>query len=169
MCLVAVFCPTSAFGAPLTVLGMQGHFGGTVPSPDRMLATLDRFAEFGVPVRITEFTVGTGDEQLRADFLRDAMTTVFSHPSVIGLQFWEMGQLLNDDLTPKPAYDVYRNLVFGEWWTDVAGTTDEGGGYSGRGFLGHYRATATLDGKEFVREFDLAQVPEGAVVSITAR
>lgn len=156
-------------GAPLTVLGIQGHFGGTVPSPDRMLATLDRFAEFGVPVRITEFTVGTGDEQLRADFLRDAMTTLFSHPSVIGFQFWEMGQLLNDDLTPKPAYDVYRNLVFREWWTDVAGTTDEGGGYSGRGFLGHYRATATLDGKEFVREFELAQVPEGAVVSIDTR
>ena len=153
-------------GAPLTVLGMQGHFGGAVPSPERMLATLDRYAKFGLPIRITEFTVGTDDEQLHADFMRDAMTVVFSHPSVVGFQFWGLGQLFGDDMTPRPSYAVYRELVFGRWWTDEEGTTDENGAFSSSGFMGSYEVSAVAGDRTASGSFELVKGAEPLTLTL---
>jgi endo-1,4-beta-xylanase len=142
-------------GAPLSLLGIQAHFGGTVPPPARMLRVLDRYAKFGVPIRLTEFTIGGSDDDLKADFTRDAMTVAFSHPSVIGVQFWGMEQLVRRDGTETPMCGAYRDLVFGKWWTDVAGKTGADAAFSGRGFLGSYRVSVTANGKAVTRDFEL--------------
>ncbi len=144
-------------GAPLTVLGLQGHFGGTAPGPARIYATLERYARFGLPMRVTEFTMGTDDEQLQADFLRDCMTVLYSHPSVIGFQFWGPGQLFTRDFQEKPNLRAYRELVFNKWWTDETGRTDGAGDFSGRGFLGRCEATVTLGDRRATHEFELAK------------
>ncbi len=144
-------------GAPLTVLGLQGHFGGSAPGPARIYATLERYARFGLPMRVTEFTMRTDDEQLEADFLRDCMTVLYSHPSVIGFQFWGPGQLFTRDFQEKPNLRAYRELVFGKWWTDETGRTDSAGDFSGRGFLGRYEATVTLGDRRATHEFELTK------------
>ena len=100
-------------GAPLDVLGMQGHMGGSPPSPLRMLAVLDRFAKFGLPIRVTEFDMKADDPDLLYDFTRDFYTVMFSHPSAIGVQMWGIGQMYTKagDLTPigKPLTRPWEN------------------------------------------------------------
>ncbi len=156
-------------GAPLTVLGLQGHFGGSVPSPERIYATLQRYARFGLPMRVTEFTVGTDDEQLEADFLRDCMTVLFSHPSVIGFQFWGPNQLFTRDFQEKPNLRAYRELVFSKWWTDETGNTDASGEFSGRGFLGSHEVTVTRGDAQARGELELTKPAGQVTVELAGR
>jgi len=152
-------------GAPLTVLGLQGHFGGSVPGPERVLATLDRFARLGLPIRVTEFTIGGDDADLQADFTRDFLTALFSHPSAVGFQFWGSGQLFTRDLQDRPIGTAYRELVLGRWWTDVTGKTDPAGTFSAEGFLGSYKVTATQAGRSVERDLELTKA--SALLTIT--
>ena len=133
-------------GAPLEGIGMQGHFGAPTP-PEKMLEILDRFATFGKPIRITEFDFETSDEQLQAEFTRDLLTVCFSHPKVDAFLmwgFWEgrhwkpKGAMLRRDWSPKPNFEVWRDLVHKQWWTDTAGTTGPDGLFRARAFLGDY-------------------------------
>jgi GH35 family endo-1,4-beta-xylanase len=153
-------------GAPLTVLGMQGHFGSSVPSPERILATLDRFAKFGLPIRITEFTIGTDDPDLQADFTRDFLTVLFSHPSAMGFQFWGSDQLFTQDLKDKPIAAAYRDVVLHRWWTDTTGNTDAAGLLSGQGFLGKYRVSVTRAGQTVVQDLELTKTSGPLIVTM---
>jgi GH35 family endo-1,4-beta-xylanase len=132
-------------GAPLGGIGLQGHFSSGLASPAKLLETLNRFAAFGLPLEVTEFDVDTTDEQLQADYTRDFMTVVFSHPAVEGFVMWGFWQgahrnaaLYRNDWSIKPNGQVYNDLVFHRWWTDESGSTDGNGVYATRGFLGDY-------------------------------
>ncbi len=143
-------------GAPISGIGMQSHFNMTVTPPERLLEILDRFSTFGLPIWITEFdhqiNATDSEEQLRfqADYLRDFYTTAFSHPSVEGIIMWSFqdadwdgwlhnAPIYNKDGTLKPSGQMYMDLVFDEWWTEVRGKTDTSGRYSARAFLGDYK------------------------------
>lgn len=142
-------------GAPITGLGMQGHFGGTPTPPERMLAILDRFAAIGLDIAITEHDIDTEDEQLQADFTRDFLTAVFSHPSVVSILtwgFWESshwrpnGAYYRKDWSVKPAGQVWLDLVTKRWWTHATLATAADGAARTRGFLGDYEITVTHNG-----------------------
>jgi GH35 family endo-1,4-beta-xylanase len=146
-------------GAPIDGIGEQGHFGDAVVEPERMLAILDRFATFGLPIRITEFDVNTADEKLQADYTRDFYTAAFSHPAVNGILmwgFWERAHwmpaaaMYRNDWTPKPNATAYLDLVRSQWWTDATLTTDATGRASLRGFQGDYEVTASRPGEAAV-------------------
>ena len=79
-------------GAPIGGIGEQGHFGGSPPSPEKVLATFDRFATLGLPIQISEFDIDTSDEELQAHYMRDFLTACFSHPSVSGIIMWGFGE-----------------------------------------------------------------------------
>jgi GH35 family endo-1,4-beta-xylanase len=137
-------------GAPVGGIGIQGHFREVTP-PEKMLEILDRFSEFNLPIRITEFDFETDDEKLQAEFTRDFLTVCFSHPRVDAFLmwgFWEgrhwrpKGAMLRKDWTPKPNYAVWRELVHGRWKTEAQGATDARGGYSVRAYRGEYEVTA---------------------------
>lgn len=143
-------------GAPFDGIGFQGHFGAVLTSPDKLLHLLDRYAVFGKSLQITEFDVTTDDEALQADYTRDLMTTVFSHPSFDGFVmwgFWEKAHwrpqaaMLRTDGSLKPNGHAYLDLVRGQWWTDVEGRTDAQGAFQTRGFLGDYEVAATHEGE----------------------
>jgi len=142
-------------GAPITGLGMQSHFGGTPTPPERMLAILDRFAALGLDISITEHDIDTSDEQLQADFTRDFLTTVFSHPAVVAVLtwgFWEgshwrpNGAYYREDWSVKPAGRVWHELVMKKWWTNVTLETAADGTTRTRGFLGDYDITVSCKG-----------------------
>ncbi|HEV7300348.1 MAG TPA: endo-1,4-beta-xylanase [Tepidisphaeraceae bacterium] len=159
-------------GAPIDGIGEQGHFGDTVVEPERMLAILDRFATFGLPIRITEFDVNTADEKLQADYTRDFYTAAFSHPAVNGILmwgFWEPAHWMPNaamykaDWTPKPSADAFVDLTRRQWWTSVDGTTDAAGSFATRAFYGNYELSATVAGKPpRVLPFSLAPGQEGS-------
>jgi endo-1,4-beta-xylanase len=146
-------------GAPLGGLGLQCHIGGLLNAPQDVLATIDGYQKkFGLPVRITEFDVNVDDEEIQADYTRDFMIAMFSHPSVVGVQqwgFWEgrhwqpKAALYRKDWTEKPNGAAYRKLVCETWHTDESGMTDERGAWSVRGFYGRYAVTVTVDGKVY--------------------
>lgn len=139
-------------GAPIGGIGMQGHFGQHLNSPKQLLAIYDRFAQFGLPIKITELDVNHPDEQIQADYLRDFMTVTFSHPAIDGILlwgFWEgqhwrpQAALFRKDWTLRPIGRAWLDLVRERWWTTVDGVTDARGRFATRGFLGDYDITAT--------------------------
>ncbi len=156
------------------VIGMQAHFDEAVTDPETVLRILSRFEKFGKPIQITEFDLITRDEQGQAQYTRDFLTAVFSHPSTEAFTmwgFWEgrmwqpVGAMIRKNRELKPNGQAYRDLVFKEWWTDVRCTTDADGLCSIRGFKGDYKIIVTADEKETVREFKLTN--EAARIFVT--
>ena len=138
-------------GAPLGGIGLQGHIGDSPWSIPGLLAALDEMGAHGLPVEITEYDTQIADPALDAQFLKDFMTAIFSHPSVDGFLMWgfwdgahwhKKAPLFQEDWTEKPSGQVYEQLVLHDWWTDAEGKTDAQGGYQVRGFLGDYEVTA---------------------------
>jgi endo-1,4-beta-xylanase len=139
-------------GAPLTKIGLQGHFGEDLTPPVLVWKVLDRFQRtIGLPVELTEFDIDTRDERAQADYTRDLMTAWFAHPSTSGFTawgFWEgshwkpNGAMFRKDWSPKPNAKVWEDLVTKQWWTDATVKTDAQGRARLRGFLGDYKITA---------------------------
>lgn len=139
-------------GAPLHGIGMQGHFASSLTAPEEVWRSIDHFAEFDLPVKISEFDINVDDPQLQADYLRDFYTAAFAHESISSIQtwgFWE-GQhwrpnaaMFAKDWTLRPHGKAYRDLIYGAWWTHEHVTTDATGTATARGFLGDHRITVT--------------------------
>jgi endo-1,4-beta-xylanase len=154
-------------------IGMQAHFDVNPTAPEQVLNVLDRFAQFGKDIKITEFSVNTTDEQLQADYTRDFLTAVFSHPSVTGFINWGFYEgaestpaaaMIRSDWTTKPNYDVWMNLVYGEWWTDIQGTTAADGTFRTRGFLGEYDVDIAWNGGVRTVPFTVSATGDNTVV-----
>lgn len=135
-------------GAPLEGIGIQGHFDEDLPGPEEVLWLLDRLGRFGVPVRMTEYDLYSFNDQLEADYLRDMLTVMFSHPASSGFLMWGFwdgmhwrydAAIFRKDWSLKPSGQVYKDLVFKQWWTNLQGKTAADGKFSGRGFFGDYR------------------------------
>ncbi|MDO8540154.1 MAG: endo-1,4-beta-xylanase [Opitutaceae bacterium] len=151
-------------GAPIGGLGLQAHISSSPSPPANVIAVLDRYAALGLPVRITEFDINTDDEELQADYTRDFLTAVFSHPTVVGFQmwgFWERahwiprGAMYRADFSEKPNARAYKALVLDQWRTRANGTTDARGEFRVRAFHGDYVAVVTHDGRSFEQVFSL--------------
>jgi len=143
-------------GAPLDGIGMQGHFDGLLTGPEHILAILDRYAKYGMPIWATEYDLEINDEEVCGEFTRDFYTTLFSHPSVEGIMmwgFWDGSHWKNNavmyrqDWSLKPAGEAIRELLLKTWWTDAQGMTDGEGTFNTRGFLGDYVIEVSVSGK----------------------
>jgi endo-1,4-beta-xylanase len=159
--------------APLEGIGLQGHFGQEFTPPERIYEILDRFAQFHLPLEMTEFTADADDRELDATFLRDVMTILFSHPAVNGFSFWgfydahgyeHKATLYDADGQLTPAGKVYRELVFHRWWTREDVTTAADGAARVDGFHGRYEITVSKAGKQVKQAAELG--PGGATVKI---
>lgn len=161
-------------GAPIHGIGEQAHFGWRLVAPQRVLEILDRFSEFGLPIQITEFDVSVTNEALQADYTRDFLTAVFSHPSVNGVvvwgfwagQHWKPSAAMWDrNWNIKPNGRVWQDLWFKKWFTEkLEGVTDSSGDFVGRGFLGTYEISVTHGGLTKTQQVDLP--PGGTSVTI---
>ena len=136
-----------AQGVPLGGIGFQGHFSAGLTPPDRLIEILDGFAEYGLPLHITEFDIETLDEDAQADYTRDAILAALSVPEVEAFIFWQFWEgdhwkpnaaMLRKDWSAKPAYTAWRNLVFRDLWTDGTVTTDAQGRAEVRAMKGGY-------------------------------
>lgn len=162
--------------APLQGIGLQGHVGKSPWSIPAFLATLDKLGAHGLPIEITEYDTDIQDQQLEAQFFRDYLTAIFSHPSVEGFLMWGIwdgshwhhkAALFNQDWTPKPSEKVYEDLVLHDWWTNADGASDATGSYQVRGFLGDYEVTVTQGGKTVTLPAKLGK--EGLSLPVTLK
>ena len=162
-------------GAPLDGIGLQGHSGWhRMMCPENILKVLDRLAAFRKEIEITEFDYDVSDEKLQADFVRDFLIAVFSHPSVTGFVMWGFwdGQhdvsnapLFREDWTLKPSGQAYVDLVFRQWWMEETAKADATGALRTRGFLGQYDIAASAGGKSGLVQADLGK--DGATIVVT--
>lgn len=147
-----------AAGAPVDVLGLQGHLNPPLTPVDRMLAILDEWAAFGKRLEITEFDIGVSDDKVHGEYVRDVLIAAFSHPAVDGFiqwGFWEgshwrardQAHLFRRDWTPRPAAQEYERLVKGDWWSRLEGTSGADGRLELRPFYGRHRITAEAGGR----------------------
>ena len=162
-------------GAPITGLGLQGHFGASPTSMATIKRLLDRYAALGLSLRITEFDINTADEALQADYTRDFLTMVFSHPAVTGFQmwgFWEgahwlpRGAMYRRDWSEKPNGETFRRLVHEVWRSAAAGRTDDDGRFATRAFYGQYEVTVTWRGQTRVIAVDHVKGDRPTVVRV---
>lgn len=130
-------------------IGVQGHFGARVDGP-KIREKLDLLAQFGLPIKITEFDVNTKDEHAKARALVTLYATAFSHPAVEGIYMWGFCErshwrpdaaLWNADWSETLAAEQYRKLLFGRWWTDFEGKADAAGTCKVRVFFGEHDVT----------------------------
>lgn len=156
-------------GAPLSVLGVQGHMGGSFNSPVRLLEVLDRLSSTGLPIRITEFTLRTEFPEIVERYSRDFLTVMFSHPSVIGVQTWGTRVMFEKDGSLTPAGKAWRDLIHGEWKTVASGATDEAGLFSSRGYLGRYTVTLTKGDLRLQTEIDLNRDKGDLILTLSGR
>jgi len=162
--------------APLHRLGFQSHFTSYLPSPEVIFDILEDFSVYGLNIHISEFDINIDDMQAQADFTRDFMTIMFSHPSVNRFTkwgFWEQtmatpkGAMFRTDWTEKPNYFAYTDLVFNQWWTEEVGLSDENGEFFVRGFLGDYEITVLKDGLSST--LDTVLVKDGTTVTLVLK
>ena len=191
-------------GADIDKIGLQHHIftgvgagtdeeyetevkrGTDAVDPAKILKGLDKIAEFGLPLEITEVTVPTfgeteQDEELQADLLELLYSVWFSHPAVTDIVYWNLpdgyafndpnnthwrennckGGLFHHDLTPKKSALRLKKLLSEDWHTDIELTTDEKGYVEFRGFYGDYN----VSGEDFEAEFGIHK-GESAVTEI---
>jgi len=161
-------------GAPVGGIGMQGHFGAQLTAPVKVWQILDRFAVFGKDIQITEFDIDTDDEEAQAGYTRDFMTALFSHPNVSGFMMWGFWEgrhwrpraaMFRRDWSIKPNGKAFYDLVYGEWWTNAAGTTGDAGTWKVRAFKGEHEVEVRVAGQSVIRPITVNWA--GAVAEIT--
>ncbi|HEY7089536.1 MAG TPA: endo-1,4-beta-xylanase [Tepidisphaeraceae bacterium] len=160
-------------GAPIDGVGIQSHFGMVLTAPAQLLRVLDRFSEFGLPIESTEVSLNISDRALQADFMRDYMIAVFSHPNVHGIMLWGFWEgrhwrpeaaLYDHNWNLRPHGQVWVDLVHKQWKTDLELKTDGSGRAQVRGFCGDYELTIDSGGIAKVVRIDLPH--EGRQVDV---
>lgn len=131
-----------------------------IKSPAAILAALDKFAEFRLPIHVSEITLPSpGNDEagqaLQAQVARSLYRLWFSHPAVDSITWWNipdggaapgedklLSGLLTSDLKPKAAYHALHDLIHREWRTRAEGVTGADGAFAFRGFHGSYRVSS---------------------------
>lgn len=122
---------------------VQGHFQGPMPISE-IKQRLDRFAEFNLPMVLTEFDFFEIDEKLKAQFTKDLITTFFAHPSTDGFIHWNLSDLYDESGNLTLSGQAYDTLIHQTWHTKVALKTNDKGQVSFNGFKGKYNLKITL-------------------------
>jgi endo-1,4-beta-xylanase len=167
-----------AAGIQIDVIGIQSHMHKGYWGIEKTLKVLDHFGRFNLPIHFTENSFLSGHvvppeindlqdylvtdwpstpegEARQAEQVRTHYKTLFAHPSVEAITWWDMSDgawlnapagLLRRDQSPKPAYKELLKLIKGEWWLSPTHlTTDERGQLEFSGFLGNYELALGTD------------------------
>ncbi len=172
-----------AKGASIDVIGMQYHMFYRAEeeekrtklfyNPHNLYGVMDRYADFGKPLQVTEVTIpaystAREDEELQAEIVKNLYRIWFSHPNMEAIIYWNLadgyaafapqgdmsygenyyhGALLHFDMTPKPAFYELKKLIHETWNTKLSLDGDERGNLSMKGFYGEYEVTLTAGEK----------------------
>jgi endo-1,4-beta-xylanase len=157
--------------APISGIGLQVHPVNYWIWPHELWNTLEMYRELNLPIHITElhqpssretieggWKQGYWDEIAQAEFIEQLYRLSFGHPSVVSINYWGLSDhniwiqkagLIDAEYRPKPAFDVLKKLIKGEWMTPKQQlTTNENGELSFKGFYGRYEIRIHEAGKK---------------------
>ena len=161
----------------------EGKMAKTRYNPVHLYKVLDKYAQLGKKIQITEMTIpaysnDTEDEDVQAELIEKIYTVFFSHPAMEAIVYWNLvdgyaaaaklgdmtrgeniyhGGLMNFDLSKKKAYHVLKKLFSEKWHTEESGTTTPDGKFNFSGFYGDYNVEITHNGKTINKEIRLSQ------------
>ncbi len=159
-----------AAGAPVDAIGIQSHMHKGAWPVEKVWQTCETYARFGLPLHFTEATILSGrpkgpedndwhkrqldwistpeGEQRQLEEGKRFYTTLFSHPAVEAVTWWDFSDrqawqgapagLVRNDMSPKPLAEWLREAFGRRWTTCATVTTDAAGTASFRGFFGTY-------------------------------
>jgi len=154
-------------GIPVAGIGVQGHLHGDSFSREKLQESLDALAQFGLPIRVTEFNmpgqrskfykdksikISQEEELQKAKDIVDYYRICFAHPAVEGILMWgfweganwiKVSSLYHRDWSPTPSLKAYQELIFKEWNTSTSVILDENGVAEIRAFYGEYKISDT--------------------------
>lgn len=177
-------------GARVDNVGVQMHIyspqmatdiarGADVLTPAANRAALDCLAGAGRPIHVSEVTVCAPDATdtglaIQAEIARNLCRLWFSHPSVMGITWWNLvdggaapgepsfSGLYDNQMNPKPAWFALDRLINHQWKTRLTLKAEAGKPLAFRGFKGRYRVTYTdASGAPQTAEFHLAKDGDG--------
>jgi hypothetical protein len=164
---------------------------GSWPDMRHVYESLDAWAKYNVKFHVSEATLDLGLQfvspirqadrwtpELAADFFEAYYTTLFSHPNVEAINYWDLshsiirsvgfasqalggtGQagLLDPDRNdaPRPVYDRMKKLITETWMTRLSTRAKPDGTVAFRGFHGDYEVVARLpNGKTLKGKFSV--------------
>ncbi len=161
----------------------EGKMAKTRYNPVHLYKVLDKYAQLGKKIQITEMTIpayssDAEDEDVQAELIEKIYTVFFSHPAMEAIVYWNLvdgyaaaaklgdmtrgeniyhGGLMNFDLSKKKAYDVIKKLFSEKWHTEESGVTNSNGKFDFNGFFGDYDVEITHDGKTVEKKIKLSQ------------
>jgi endo-1,4-beta-xylanase len=140
-----------AKGAVVAGIGVQAHLEvQDRPSVAAMERSLDQLAQLKLPIKLTEVSIEADSDAAQAEKMTEFLRMGFSHPAVEGIIFWgfwegnqwlKRAALYRQDWSIKPAGEVYRDLVYRQWWSQEKLTSDAQGRAQTRVFYGRYTLT----------------------------
>jgi endo-1,4-beta-xylanase len=156
---------------PFEVIGIQSHMHGGVWPSQKVSEVCERFARFGLPLHFTEVTILSGEpgwdhpqpwpttpegEARQAREVERFYLELLACPAVEAITWWDLSDagawrsapagLLRKDMTPKPAYEVLKELKSG-LTTRVSGVSGADGRVSCALYPGRYTVHASRDGR----------------------
>ncbi|MCF7669465.1 MAG: endo-1,4-beta-xylanase [Verrucomicrobia bacterium] len=158
------------------VIGIQSHMHGGVWSPEHTLSVCRRFAKLNLPIHFTETTILSGrdkvnnewedtnpaDEERQAEETAEFYTTLFSHPSVQAITWWDFSDngawqgaaagWLRKDMSSKPVYERMHELIKNKWWTQESARTSEEGELEFKAFYGTHKVRVKTAGGEVIEQ-----------------
>ena len=99
-------------------------------------------------------------EERQAKEIEEMYRILFAHPLVEAITTWDFTDgawlhapsgFIREDGTKKPSYEMLKNLVRNEWWTDTTAATDENGRVKVEAYKGEYKLSA--DGMTSTQSF----------------
>ena len=159
-------------GAPIEGIGLQGHYANPF-HPEQIVELADKLSPLVRELKITEYDFDTEDEALQADFTRDILLAVYSHPAFTGFYMWGMydGQhwlknsaMFREDWTLKPSGAAYIDMAYRQFWTDEKTQTGADGTAQVRGFTGEYIITVNYEGRQYQQRAELERSGDNRIV-----
>jgi uncharacterized repeat protein (TIGR02059 family) len=117
-----------SMGGPVTGVGIQAHFWeGQRPNVTEFVTQINKIAEAGLPIKLTEFDNGPLSQEDQAADVVKVMKIAFSHPVINGMVFWALSDrgawrpesgLFDANHKPKLAADSLLHYTHKLWATN---------------------------------------------------
>ncbi len=136
------------------VLERFSHFGLPIHFTENTLISGDIMPAHIVDLndwQVDEWPSTPEGEERQAKEIEEMYRTLFEHPLVEAITTWDFRDgawlkapsgFIRLDNSKKPSYEMLKNLVKKEWWTDIPAKTDENGCVLVDAFKGDYRLSA---------------------------
>eukprot|EP00105_Crassostrea_gigas_P010616 XP_011425963.1 PREDICTED: uncharacterized protein LOC105327293 isoform X1 [Crassostrea gigas] len=165
-------------GVPVYGLGLQGHFSSHTIDMDVLKYRLDKVAESGLKLWITELTLSDTDNNRKAANLEKVMTLLFSHAAVEGILLWgfwdqkiwhkDNALFTGTNITANAAGQKYLDLFHKTWKTYFTHNIQPGNTIQTHAFKGDYLLNIKKNGHLIHQEhFSLDSTAKDIIINLT--